>query len=97
MRTWIFAAAILASSAVAPLAAQAQERLGDGVMGAAAGAAVGGPVGAVVGGVVGFTSGPHIARGLGVRPCYNHCLGYHRGHHYYHNYAYYHRQHYYQR
>jgi hypothetical protein len=95
MKTWIVAAAIAVSAAITPVAAQAQERVGDGLLGAAAGAAVGGPVGAVVGGVVGFTNGPHIARGLGVRPCYNHCLGYYPRHHYYHNYAYYHHRHYY--
>ena len=44
-----------------PIAAHAQERLGDGVMGALAGALVAGPVGAVVGGGIGYMAGPHIA------------------------------------
>ena len=49
-----------------PVAADAQERLTDGLLGAGAGALVGGPVGAVVGGAVGYTHGPRIANGLGV-------------------------------
>ena len=51
---------------LSPMAASAQERLQDGLLGAGAGALVGGPVGAVVGGAVGYSSGPHIANGLGV-------------------------------
>jgi hypothetical protein len=62
--------------ALAPIAAGAQERLGDGAMGAVAGAIVGGPVGAVAGGIVGYTAGPNIARGLGIR------------HHHYHHHHY---------
>jgi len=47
--------------------AQAQERLGDGAMGALAGALVGGPVGLVAGGVVGYTAGPAIASSWGLK------------------------------
>lgn len=56
----------------APGIAAAQERLGDGAMGAAAGAVVAGPVGALAGGLVGLTVGPNIARSW----------GFHRRHHY---------------
>jgi hypothetical protein len=52
---------------LAPTLVDAQERLGDGAMGAVAGAIVGGPVGAVAGGVIGYTAGPDIARGMGLR------------------------------
>jgi hypothetical protein len=48
-----------------PSVANAQERLGDGAMGALAGAVVGGPVGLVAGGVVGYTAGPSIASSWG--------------------------------
>jgi hypothetical protein len=45
-----------------PSSAKAQERLGDGAMGAPlAGVLVGGPIGLVAGGVVGYTTGPAIA------------------------------------
>ncbi len=69
---------VIAGIAFLPTAAAAEERLGDGAMGAVAGAIVGGPVGAVAGGVVGYTAGPNIARGLGIR---------HR-HYRHHHYAY---------
>ena len=49
-----------------PLAAQAQQRVVHGVVGAGAGAIVGGPVGAVVGGAVGYVAGPEITRGARV-------------------------------
>ena len=45
-------------------AAQAQERLRDGVIGAGAGAIVGGPVGAVVGGAAGYIAGPAVTRAV---------------------------------
>jgi hypothetical protein len=65
---------ILAAAAAAlvlmPAAADAGERGGDAVLGALAGAVVFGPVGAVAGAAVGFTSGPSIARDLGVRRHY---------------------------
>ncbi len=47
--------------------ANAQERPGDGALGALAGALVGGPVGLVAGGVVGYTAGPAIASSWGLR------------------------------
>jgi hypothetical protein len=59
-------AAIAAAAVVAPVAAPAQERLGDGALGALSGALVGGPVGAIAGGVVGFTAGPSIAHSWGL-------------------------------
>jgi hypothetical protein len=52
---------------VAPGMAAAQERFGDGAMGAVAGAVVGGPIGAAVGGIVGYFHGPAIAAGLGLK------------------------------
>ncbi|MBV9219592.1 MAG: hypothetical protein JO366_00860 [Methylobacteriaceae bacterium] len=67
MRRALILASLAAAIVFAPGAAQAQERFGDGILGAAAGAAVGGPIGAAVGGIVGFTSGPRIASGLGLR------------------------------
>lgn len=53
---------ILGAGLVFSPVAQAGERVGDGLMGAAAGAIVGGPVGAVAGGAIGYTAGPHISR-----------------------------------
>ena len=50
-----------------PAVANAQERLGDGAMGALAGALVGGPIGLVAGGVVGYSAGPAIASSWGLR------------------------------
>jgi hypothetical protein len=50
-----------------PSVANAQERLGDGAMGALAGALVGGPIGLVAGGVVGYTAGPSIASSWGLK------------------------------
>jgi hypothetical protein len=50
-----------------PSVVNAQERLGDGAMGALAGALVGGPVGLVAGGVVGYTAGPAIASSWGLK------------------------------
>lgn len=50
-----------------PGLANAQERLGDGAMGALAGALVGGPIGLVAGGVVGYTAGPAIASSWGLK------------------------------
>jgi hypothetical protein len=45
-----------------PSVANAQERLGEGAMGALAGALVGGPIGLVAGGVVGYTPGRRLRR-----------------------------------
>jgi hypothetical protein len=60
-------AAAMAALFVLPSLANAQERLGDGAMGALAGALVAGPVGLVAGGVVGYTAGPAIASSWGLR------------------------------
>ncbi len=59
--------ATIAGLSFLPSIANAQERLGDGAMGALAGALVGGPVGLVAGGVVGYTAGPSIASSWGLR------------------------------
>ncbi|MBI3704312.1 MAG: hypothetical protein HY244_10835 [Rhizobiales bacterium] len=67
MKKIFSAIAITAAIAVAPTMAAAQERLGDGAMGAAAGAVVFGPVGAIAGGLVGYTAGPDIARSWGLK------------------------------
>jgi len=62
------AAIIVLGLAIAPAAAEAQERLGDGALGALAGVVVvGGPVGGIAGGVVGYTAGPNIASAWGLR------------------------------
>jgi len=58
---------VAASLALTSGIAAAQERLGDGALGAVAGAVVLGPVGAVAGGVVGYTAGPSIAHSWGLR------------------------------
>lgn len=77
MKTLIAATAVAAAIMLAPAAASAGERMGDGLMGAGAGLLVGGPVGAVAGGVIGYTAGPHISRGMGF-----HRHRYHRHSHY---------------
>ena len=59
--------ALAAGISFLPSLATAQERLGDGAMGALAGALVGGPIGLVAGGVVGYTAGPSIASGWGLK------------------------------
>jgi len=59
--------AAIAGLSFLPSIANAQERLGDGAMGALAGALVGGPVGLVAGGVVGYTAGPSIASSWGLK------------------------------
>jgi hypothetical protein len=65
MKTILAAALIAAGIAAVPTMANAQERVGDGAMGAAAGAVAFGPVGALAGGLTGFFAGPHISRDLG--------------------------------
>src|SRR6266540_507262 len=67
MKSIFSAVAIVAVVAVAPTVAGAQERIGEGAMGAAAGAVVFGPVGAIAGGLVGYTAGPDIARSWGLK------------------------------
>ena len=59
--------AALSAACLVPVAAQAQERLGDAALGAVSGALVAGPVGLVAGGIVGFTAGPSIASSWGLR------------------------------
>ena len=58
---------VAAGIGLVPMAAGAQERVGDAALGALSGALVGGPIGLVAGGVVGFTAGPSIARSWGLR------------------------------
>jgi hypothetical protein len=65
MKHKLFVAAVAMS--LFPVAAQAQERMGDAALGALSGAVVLGPVGAVAGALVGYTAGPHIAGAWGVR------------------------------
>jgi hypothetical protein len=65
MKHKLFVAAVAMS--LLPVAAQAQERMGDAALGALSGAVVLGPVGAVAGALVGFTAGPNIAGAWGVR------------------------------
>jgi hypothetical protein len=60
-------AVVAAGIGLAPIAAGAQERVGDAALGALSCAIVGGPIGLVAGGVVGFTAGPSIARSWGLR------------------------------
>jgi hypothetical protein len=67
MKCHLGAIAIVAALFLAPSLANAQERLGDGAMGALAGALVGGPVGLVAGGIVGYTAGPSIASSWGLK------------------------------
>ena len=59
------AASVLVLALVAgPEAAQAGERVTDGVLGALAGALVAGPIGLVAGGAIGYTTGPNISQGF---------------------------------
>jgi hypothetical protein len=60
-------AAIAFAIALMPVAAHAQERVGDAALGALSGALVLGPVGAVAGAFVGYAAGPNIASAWGVR------------------------------
>jgi len=63
---------------LAPVVANAGERLTDGALGGLAGAVVFGPVGLVAGGVIGYTAGPHIACKIGAKRCYRHRARYRR-------------------
>jgi hypothetical protein len=59
--------AFLAGALLVPAAANAGERVLDGVLGGASGGIVFGPVGLVAGGLTGYVAGPSIARGLGLK------------------------------
>lgn len=59
--------AAIAAGLFLSTAAYAQERLGDGALGALAGGLVGGPVGLVAGGVIGYTADPAIASSWGLK------------------------------
>jgi hypothetical protein len=74
----VLVAAAIAGLSFLPTLAYAQERLGDGAMGALAGALVGGPVGLVAGGVVGYTAGPSIASSWGLKGHRHHRYAHHR-------------------
>ena len=66
-----FLAAVVMAVSLMPLAAFAQERVGDAALGGLSGAIVFGPVGAVAGIVVGYAAGPGISRSWGrSRPNY---------------------------
>ncbi len=65
MKTLLTTTVVVLGLATATSIANAGERIGDGLMGAAAGALVGGPVGAIAGGAIGYTAGPNISHGLG--------------------------------
>ena len=58
---------VVVAMSLLPVAAQAQERVGDAALGALSGAVVLGPVGAVAGALVGYSAGPNIAGAWGVR------------------------------
>jgi hypothetical protein len=77
MKTLLTATVIVLGLAASTSIASAGERIGDGLMGAAAGAIVGGPVGAIAGGAIGYTAGPNISHGL----------GFHRHHYRHHRYV----------
>jgi hypothetical protein len=79
MKTLMIAGALATGLLLAP-AAQAAERLNDGLMGAAAGALVGGPVGAIAGGAIGYTAGPRIGHSLGTHRHYRHHRTYRHRH-----------------
>jgi hypothetical protein len=57
----------VAALVLLPMAAAAQERAGNAVLGALAGAVVFGPIGAIAGAAVGYTAGQGIARAWGLR------------------------------
>ena len=80
MKKWFLLMAVMAGFSFLPSLANAQERLGDGAMGALAGALVGGPIGLVAGGVVGYTAGPSIASSWGLKK-HRHSRYAHHQHH----------------
>lgn len=70
MKSCLRVAAIAAALVLAPVAANAHERVTDAALGGLAGAVVFGPVGLVAGGVIGYTAGPRIACKIGAKRCY---------------------------
>jgi len=70
--THIVPAGLCLAASLVTIPAIAQERLGDGALGALAGAVVLGPVGLLAGGVIGYTAGPGIADSWGTRPHRHH-------------------------
>jgi hypothetical protein len=65
MRAFVGVAIVVVGTLTAPGISAAQERLGDGALGAVAGAVVAGPFGALAGGLVGVSVGPNIAHAWG--------------------------------
>ncbi len=63
----IVPACLCLAASLPATAVMAQERVGDGAMGALAGAVVLGPIGLLAGGVIGYTAGPGIADSWGTR------------------------------
>lgn len=61
---------VAAGVLLAPVTANAGERVTDAALGGLAGAVVFGPVGLVAGGVIGYTAGPNIACKIGAKNCY---------------------------
>lgn len=70
MKTFARVAIVAAGVGLAPVAANAGERVTDAALGGLAGAVVFGPVGLVAGGVIGYTAGPKIACKIGAKRCY---------------------------
>ncbi|MBS0234982.1 MAG: hypothetical protein JSR99_16055 [Proteobacteria bacterium] len=71
MRKFAGCLVVAAGLVLAPVAANAGERLTDGALGGLAGAVAFGPVGLVAGGIIGYTAGPHIACKIGAKRCYH--------------------------
>ena len=61
LRRIIVPAGFCLAAGLAATPVMAQERVGDGAMGALAGAVVLGPIGLLAGGVIGYTAGPGIS------------------------------------
>jgi hypothetical protein len=70
MRAFAGLVVIATGMVIAPVAANAYERVTDAALGGLAGAVVFGPVGLVAGGVIGYTAGPKIACKIGAKNCY---------------------------